>query len=153
MSDINVTITDPASGSPVLKNRTDWPEFVHFYEIRSTGPSDILGVDVVILFQTTTSMGHQLSQLTGQPTVTQGEASCDSLVLENVPLNDPNTVDVNRTSPEKKLHYPVDEKNTVIRCRTNRLTRSDRVVIRLSARVSAEAVVNVTIHLIQKKLS
>jgi len=148
VSDINVTVTNPELGPPALINRTDWPEFTHFYEIRSTGPSDILGVDLVILFPTMTSEGYELSQLTGQPTVTQGEASCDLLELEEEQLNNGDAGDINATLPLEALTLPDDGKDLIIRCRTKHLTRNDRVVIRLSARVSAEAVLNVIIWFI-----
>ena len=155
---INLTVANPESEleseseATHAQNSTVWPEFTHFYEIRSTGPSDILGVDVLILFPSKTLQGHQLSRLTSQPTVTEGQASCDPLLLKDTLNNhNNNQSQENGEAPEMPLSTPPtlsqspDATNTVIRCRTERITRNDRVVIRLSARLSSEAIIMVFI--------
>ena len=138
------------------KNQTEhvWPQFTHFYEIRSAGPSDILAVELTIMFPVFTSEGFEMSEFVDQPLVTEGVASCNPVPLKTANSNNKwNEMDspTNSTIPvsvsSTEAPQIVSKEPVVIRCKIGRITWDDRVVIKLSARVCAEALMNVIFSL------
>lgn len=114
-----------------LKNGTTGPTFVQFFEVRNQGPSDILGATLQIGLPLYTDDGAEIIQMLKQLTVTEGEADCQSIPLGNY---------------ESTLPFRYNgEAAVAINCTTGRIGSNDRVVIRLSARLSAEAIINVWI--------
>ena len=120
-----------------LSNDTMGPTFVQFYEVRNQGPSAVLGATLQIGLPVYTSDGGEIIQLLQQLDVTEGRADCHEAPL---------TRQVNTTS----LRY-VGEPATralVINCTTGRIDVSQRVVIRLSARLTPLGIINVPTYCI-----
>ena len=97
------------------------PTYLQFYEILNGGPSDVLSTEFVIASPTKTPEGYAISTWTSQPIIEEGSATCD-------PFQDTGN-------------------SVVLKCRTETLLRSKRIVVRVSARISTEALVQVSAKL------
>lgn len=104
-----------------LNESTALPQYTQFYEMQNAGPSDIIGAKFRIVAPTHTPEGYAISELTAQPTVTEGRAVCDPIQLTSSPNKGAITID----------------------CITEKMSRSERIVIRLNARLSSEALLKV----------
>ena len=115
-----------------LRNDTTGLTFVQFFEVRNQGPSDILATTLQISLPVYTEDGDEILELLKQLTVTEGVADCQS-----VPLNSQEANTMLRYNGE------IGTRAVVINCTTGRIVSNDRVVIRLSARLSPKGVINV----------
>ena len=97
--------------------------------MRNVGPSDILGSRFRILSPTHTSEGYAISVLIAQPTVIEGNAYCD-----DVPIGS-----LSKTMTSVSIECVAEKK----------LTRNQRIVVRLMARLSSEALLNVCLNIIR----
>ncbi|KAK4002779.1 hypothetical protein OUZ56_004581 [Daphnia magna] len=100
-----------------LNESTALPQYTQFYEVQNVGPSDVIGAKFRIVTPTHTPEGYAISELTAQPTVTEGNANCDPVQL----TSNPNVGVIN------------------IDCVTEKMNNSERIVIRLNGRLSSEA--------------
>ena len=96
---------------------------VSFMAETNRGPSEILNATFRIELPTKTPEGFAISELTAQPVVIEGAAVCDP-----VPLG--------ANSTESGV--------ITMTCQTERISRFERVVVRLSARISTEALIQVS---------
>ncbi len=100
------------------------PQYTQFYEVRNEGTSDILSARFSIVWPTHTPEGYAITELTAQPTVIEGNAVCDPVPIAGLGSKTTTGVNINCVTETK-------------------LTRNKRVVIRVSARVSSEALLQV----------
>lgn len=97
------------------------PTYVQFYEVRNMGPSELLGTSFRIVSPTKTPEGFAISDMTAQPVVIEGIAICDP-----IPIGSNDTAS-----------------DITVNCRTERISRYERVVVRLSARLLSDALIQV----------
>ena len=116
-----------------LKNDTTGPPFVQFFEVRNLGPSDILAATLQIGLPVYTDDGVEIIELLKELTVTEGIADCQSIPLSS------------QEHHTTSFRYDGEPRTRVviINCTTGHITSNDRVVIRLSARLSPKGVINV----------
>ena len=98
------------------------PEFVQFFEIQNTGPSDILASQFKISLRSKTDKGDTVMRLRSEPEVTSGEASCHQSLDSS------------------------DSRYIVIDCTTERLSsheNSNKIVVRIPSALGGDAIAKV----------
>lgn len=97
------------------------PHYTQFFEAQNSGPSNILGGRFQIFFQTHTAEGYAINELTAQPAVEKGQATCAPVSVKTRSLENGINID----------------------CEMGKIASKASVVIRLQARLSPEALLKV----------
>lgn len=99
------------------------PHYTQFFEARNLGPSNIISGRFRIFFQTHTDEGYAINELTAQPTVADGQATCNPVSVKTRSQGEVNGINID--------------------CEMGKIASKGRVVIRLTARLSPEALLKV----------